>query len=161
IGEAFILEGGFPCQGFSVAGSRIIDDPRNKLYKECVRVIKEALPRSFMLENVPGLVSMANGEIILQIMQDLAACGYDLMWDVLNAADYGVPQNRKRVFFIGQRVDIMTFDARGKKHPGLHMGAAVGSISVPKWYLDKYVRKSEKVKAFAASHHDPLYSERG
>lgn len=162
VGEATILEGGFPCQGFSLANNnRAIDDPRNQLYKECVRVIKEALPRSFMLENVPGLVSMANGEVMLQIMQDLAACGYDLTWDILNAADYGVPQNRRRVIFVGMRVDVMTFDAMGKRNPGLHMGAAVGQISVPKWYLDKYVRKSEKVKSFAALPHDAFYHESG
>jgi len=158
VGEATILEGGFPCQGFSTAGPRMIDDPRNALYKECVRVIRGALPRSFLLENVPGLVSMANGEVMLQIMKDLAACGYDLTWDILNAADYGVPQNRKRVIFIGTRVDIMSFGP--KKNVGLHMGAAVGQLSVPKWYLDKYVKKSAKVKEFAASPHDALYRDK-
>jgi DNA (cytosine-5)-methyltransferase 1 len=162
VGEAMTLEGGFPCQGFSTANNnRQIDDPRNALYRECVRVIKEALPQTFMLENVPGLVSMANGEIMLQIMQDLASVGYDLTWDILDAADYGVPQRRRRVIFIGKRVDIMTFDANGQKNPGLHMGAAVGQLSVPKWYLDKYVRKSEKVKAFAALPRQPFYMQSG
>lgn len=160
VGEAMTLEGGFPCQGFSTANNnRQIDDPRNALYRECVRVIKEALPQTFMLENVPGLVSMANGEIMLQIMQDLAMAGYDLTWDILDAADYGVPQRRRRVIFIGHRVDIMSWD--GKKNPGLHMGAAAGQLSVPKWYLDKYVRKSDKVKAFAALPREPFYTQSG
>jgi len=73
-------------------GKRVIDDPRNVLYKECVRVIREALPRSFMLENVPGLVSMAKGAIIKQICEDLAVCGYDVNWDILNAADTACPK---------------------------------------------------------------------
>ena len=79
---------------------------------ECVRVIREALPRAFMLENVPGLVSMAKGAIIKQVCEDLAACGYDVSWEILNAADYGVPQNRKRVILVGTRNDAMTFYPR-------------------------------------------------
>jgi DNA (cytosine-5)-methyltransferase 1 len=135
IGEASILEGGFPCQGFSTAGRHMIDDPRNQLYKQCVRVIREALPRTFMLENVPGLVSMAKGAIIKQICEDLAACGYDVKWDILNAADYGVPQHRKRVFILGKRNDVITF---GPDRLGLHMGAVVGAITHPNWYIARY-----------------------
>jgi site-specific DNA-cytosine methylase len=135
IGEASILEGGFPCQGFSLAGRRMIDDPRNALYSQCVRVIREALPRTFMLENVAGLVSMAKGSIIKQICEDLAACGYDVNWNILNAADYGVPQNRKRIFILGKCNDVMTY---GSESVGLHMGAVVGEITHPDWYTAKY-----------------------
>lgn len=135
VGEATILEGGFPCQGFSLAGRRMIDDPRNALYRECVRVIREALPRTFMLENVPGLVSMAKGAIIKQICEDLAECGYDVNWDILNAAEFGVPQHRKRVIILGRRNDILSHNG---ERIGLHMGAVVGDITHPASYTAKY-----------------------
>lgn len=136
VGEADILEGGFPCQGFSTAGKRMINDPRNSLYKECVRVIREALPRSFLLENVSGLVSMGKGTIIDQICKDLADVGYDVVWERLNAADFGVPQHRVRVFFIGKRIDIMRFQEKG--NPALHIGCAPGSYTHPSWFERKY-----------------------
>lgn len=144
VGEAMTLEGGFPCQGFSMAGARMINDPRNRLYKECVRVIREALPRTFMLENVPGLVSMDRGNIIVQIVTDLAACGYDVTWNILDAADYGVPQHRKRVFFIGTRIDAMVFPKKG--NPKLCMGAAPGTRSFPSWFFERpWARKNKKI----------------
>ncbi len=138
VGEADALEGGFPCQGFSTAGKRMIDDPRNQLYKECVRVIREALPRMFVLENVPGLVSMARGRIMRQICQDLAFAGYDLHWDILDAADYGVPQRRRRVFFIGKRVDALTTNG---KRIALIMGAQAGVVCHPEWFEKKFPKR--------------------
>lgn len=137
VGEASLLEGGFPCQGFSMAGARVIDDPRNALYKECVRVLREALPRAYMLENVPGLVSMAKGAVIRQICEDLAAAGYSVQWDILDAADFGVPQRRKRVFITGARQDVMTYDFK-RGVPQLHMGALTGTITHPEWFTKKY-----------------------
>lgn len=137
VGEASVVTGGPPCQGFSHArGKRYIDDPRNALYKEFVRVVKEALPKTFIFENVPGLVTIAKGDIIKQICVDFSNCGYDLKWDILNAADYGVPQNRKRVFIIGKRVDLMLFPEEG--NPQLHMGATAGEIDHPDWFRNKH-----------------------
>jgi DNA (cytosine-5)-methyltransferase 1 len=139
VGEADILTGGFPCQGFSVAGKRIIEDPRNQLYKECVRVLREALPRTFLFENVKGLTSMDGGRVIVQICNDFAASGYNLSWDVLDAADYGVPQHRERVFFIGQRVDAISADfGNAGAIPKLYMGAYHGEIQYPAWFVKKY-----------------------
>lgn len=135
VGEATLLEGGFPCQGFSMAGKRNIKDPRNQLYKECLRVIKEALPRTFVLENVKGLTSMDGGRVIKKISEDLASCGYQLSWDVHDAADYGIPQHRERVLFIGQRNDMMKLN---RDRVSLHMGAFAGHIKYPDWYLKKY-----------------------
>jgi DNA (cytosine-5)-methyltransferase 1 len=135
VGEAGVVTAGFPCTGFSLAGKRRIDDPRNKLYLECVRVIREALPRFFILENVPGLISMDKGRIIDRICRDLACCGYDVHWQKLNAADYGVPQNRIRVFFIGQRVDMLYWN--GKDNPQLHMGCG-GRYKHPEFFEKKY-----------------------
>ena len=139
IGEADCLEGGFPCQGFSTSGKRMIDDPRNRLYRECVRVIGEALPRFFVLENVPGLISMGGGTVMCQICEDLAEVGYDVQWDILNAADFGVPQNRKRVFILGHRVDHMHIAG---KRVQLFMGAAPGAIYHPEFFL----KRLEKIR---------------
>lgn len=142
VGEADCLEGGFPCQGFSTSGKRDVKDPRNILYRQCVRVIRQALPRTFMLENVPGLVSMSKGAIIRLIGNDLAGAGYNVRWDILNAADYGVPQNRKRVFFLGQRVDVMHCDFETGR-VGLHMGVS-GSIEHPEWFEKRYPQRRRR-----------------
>ncbi len=144
VGEASILEGGFPCQGFSHArGHRMIDDPRNSLYKECVRVISEALPKTFMLENVPGIVSMSAGEVILQVVQDLAAVGYNISWDILDACDYGVPQHRKRVILIGLRQDGTVLKENGRIE--YHMGCVPGETTFPKWYFDRYAKRNKNI----------------
>jgi site-specific DNA-cytosine methylase len=145
VGEATILEGGFPCQGFSMANNnRGMHDARNFLYLECVRVIREALPRTFLLENVPGLISMEKGKIIRMIVNDLANSGYQVNWDVLNAADYGVPQHRKRVFIIGQRNDVMVFPNHGDACvPQLHIGGAAGPFQHPSWFEGKYPEKTQ------------------
>lgn len=142
VGEVSMLEGGFPCQGFSTAnsqrdGSDHTKDGRNELYKEAVRVIREALPKTFMLENVPGLISMEKGRVIRMICEDLAGCGYNVNWDILNSADYGVPQNRRRVFIMGARCDGLVFNMKTKGH-ALHIGFQKGTIKHPEWFLKKY-----------------------
>ena len=106
IPDGDVLVGGPPCQGFSMAGKRFIDDPRNFLYREFVRVLRDRRPAWFVMENVPGLLSMAGGAAYLQIMGDLRGVGYAVDARVLNAADFGVPQIRRRVFFIGRRRDV-------------------------------------------------------
>ena len=97
-----VLIGGPPCQGFSLANQqRVIDDPRNKLYKEYVSVVNTTRPKFFVMENVEGMKSIAN-----QIEEDFQNIGYTVKYQVLNAIDFGVPQNRKRIIFIGNRLDI-------------------------------------------------------
>jgi len=146
IGECSIVSGGFPCQGFSLAGKRVIDDPRNALYKEFVRIVDEAKPVFIFGENVPGIVSMGKGEVMKQICEDFANCGYEITWDILNAADFGVPQHRKRVFLIGKRIDLMRFDEKGK--PSLHIGAVSGEIKHPKLFYERLKRwKNKKLLA--------------
>jgi DNA (cytosine-5)-methyltransferase 1 len=144
IGECSVITAGFPCQGFSMAGRRMIDDPRNVLYKEWVRIINEAKPKFIIGENVPGLVSMGKGEIIKQICQDLASCGYNITWDILNAADYGVPQNRRRVFIIGQRIDLLKIGENGR--PSLHLGVGKGEIRHPKLFYERLKRWKKGVR---------------
>ncbi len=96
-----IILGGFPCQGFSLSGPRKIDDSRNVLYKHYVRIVKEKQPKIFVGENVKGLLTMADGEIFEAIKAGFAECGYDVYPQLVNAKDFGVPQDRERVIIVG------------------------------------------------------------
>ena len=103
--EIDLVMGGPPCQGFSQAGRRMIDDPRNTLFKEFVRVVKEIQPYYFLMENVTNLFLMKGGKIKQEIIEEFKKCGYKVDARILTAADYGVPQLRKRAIFIGNRVN--------------------------------------------------------
>lgn len=99
--------GGFPCQGFSMANmGRTVDDQRNKLYLEFVRVIGEKRPKFFIAENVKGILTLGKGAVFNKIKSDFADCGYDVFYKLFNAADYGVPQKRQRVILFGLRSDL-------------------------------------------------------
>ena len=98
--------GGFPCQGFSLSGPRRIDDSRNILYKEYVRILKAKMPQAFVGENVKGILTMGEGKIIEAIFEAFHECGYKIAYRLLNAADYGVPQDRERVIIVGLREDL-------------------------------------------------------
>ncbi|MFY7964422.1 MAG: DNA cytosine methyltransferase [Chitinophagaceae bacterium] len=100
-----ILAGGFPCQGFSMAGNRIVDDPRNSLYKELLEIVKNLQPEFVVCENVVGLRSMLKGKVEEMILNDFKEAGYTMDVTVLRAADYAVPQKRDRVIFIGNRIN--------------------------------------------------------
>jgi len=104
--EADVVVGGFPCPGFSAAGPRLLDDPRNFLYLHFIRCVKDANPKFFVAENVKGLLTHANGLAFKQIVEDFAAMGYNVYHKLLLASDYGVPQNRERVILVGVRKDI-------------------------------------------------------
>lgn len=103
--EIDVICGGFPCQGFSMAGNRIVTDERNSLYKEMLEIVKHIKPKFVVMENVVGLRSMLDGKIEAQIIKDYEDAGYNVNVTVLNAADYGVPQLRKRVIFICNRIN--------------------------------------------------------
>jgi len=97
-----ILVGGFPCQAFSIAGKRGgFDDTRGTLFYEIARILREKHTRLFILENVKGLLSHDNGNTFKTIISTFVELGYDLQWQVLNSKNFGVPQNRERVFIIG------------------------------------------------------------
>lgn len=103
--DADVIIGGFPCQGFSIANiKRSMEDKRNFLYKEMLRIIKDKKPKYFVAENVKGLISMENGGVIKMIIKDFENLGYKVDYKVLNAAEYGIPQMRERVLIIGNRV---------------------------------------------------------
>lgn len=96
-----VIIGGPPCQGFSLSGKRLLGDPRNVLYKSFVRVVKQIKPKVFVMENVPGLVKLFNGQVKEQVIQDFADLGYNVKLQQLTACDFGVPQARTRIFFVG------------------------------------------------------------
>lgn len=102
IPEFDLLCAGFPCQAFSVAGKRQgFEDARGTLIFEIVRVLGKKRPKYFLLENVPGLLNHDKGRTFTQILTALSDLGYGVEWQVLNSADFNVPQTRKRVFIIG------------------------------------------------------------
>lgn len=105
-----LICGGPPCQGFSNAGLRMIDDPRNLLFKEFVTIVENKRPKVFIMENVEGLLSMNNGKTYESIIECFSNVGYKVRGHKLNAAEYGVPQKRKRVIIIGVRNDIARND---------------------------------------------------
>lgn len=107
IPECDVLIGGFPCQGFSEANtSRRLDDERNQLYQQYLRVLSAKHPKVFIAENVRGILTIGGGAAISQIVSDFEDAGYQVEYRLLNAADYGVPQVRRRVIIAGVRKDI-------------------------------------------------------
>ncbi len=103
--ELTVLSGGFPCQGFSMSGSRIVEDPRNSLYKDMLEIISELNPKFIVAENVKGLRSMLKGKVEDKIKKDIKKLGYEVNVTILNSADYYVPQKRERIIFIANRID--------------------------------------------------------
>lgn len=102
-----ILTGGFPCQPFSIAGFRKgFEDSRGTLFFEIARILKEKQPDSFLLENVAGIVTHDNGKTIETIESILSSLNYRFTWKLINAKDYGVPQNRNRWYCVGFRHDV-------------------------------------------------------
>ena len=96
-----LIIGGPPCQGFSVAGKRIVDDVRDKLYKNFVRFVEYYKPKAFMMENVPNILSIGGGIVRDSIVKDFSDLGYKVVYKVLTASNYGTPQNRRRAVFVG------------------------------------------------------------
>jgi DNA (cytosine-5)-methyltransferase 1 len=105
-GELDILDGSPPCQGFSTAGKRKFDDPRNSLFKEYARLLQDLQPKVFVFENVSGMVKGVMKQAYLEIVKTLRECGYNCKGQVLNAMYFNVPQSRERVIIIGVRNDL-------------------------------------------------------
>lgn len=107
-GEIDVVFGGPPCQGFSLIGKRLIDDPRNSLVGHFARIVCEIQPRYFVMENVSGLTIGGAKEVLHQFIHEFEDTDYEILlpYQVLNASNYGVPQDRKRLFVIGYRKDM-------------------------------------------------------
>lgn len=153
-GEPTVVYGGPPCQGFSHSNrNRSKDDERNALYLEMVRVVDEAKPVFFIMENVKGLATMDDGEVIKQVCRDFRDCGYNVRWDILDAADYGVPQHRERVFIIGKRVDMLRQPPFG--NPQMCIAAATGKIHHPEFFRDKHDLKDPEQTDLGSFSNEP------
>jgi len=113
-GELDVLDGSPPCQGFSTAGKRDMDDDRNQLFREYARLLRGLRPRAFVMENVSGLVKGKMKLIFAEIMRELKASGYKVSCRLMNAMYFHVPQSRQRLIFIGVRDDL----AAEPGHPG-------------------------------------------
>lgn len=130
--ELDLLIGGPPCQGFSIIGSRIVHDERNDLFLDFFRIARHLRPKAMVIENVPGLATLAKGAILTEILASFWNSGYTGAFAELLAAQYGVPQMRWRMVFVGFRKDLKippgmgfpkpTHGRReiGELHPELH-----------------------------------------
>ncbi len=125
-----VVLGGFPCQGFSLSGPRKLDDSRNALYKHYVKLVDQNKPLAFIGENVKGLLTMGNGQIIEAIVADFSQCGYNVFYKLVNAKNFGVPQDRERVIIIGFRKDlgIKNFELPDTNGKAMTLKEAIGDM---------------------------------
>lgn len=138
-GEIDLVVGGPPCQAYSTVGKRLIDDPRGQLFQEYYRVLKELDPKTFVFENVKGLLSMQKGQLFCHILELFESLGYQVYHQTLNAADYGVPQIRERVIIVGTKIHQPFYFPKpthgnadellmGQRLPYLTLGQAIGDL---------------------------------
>ena len=148
-----VILGGFPCQGFSLSGPRKIDDSRNVLYKHYVKLVRQNKPKAFIGENVKGLLTMGNGQIIEAIVADFAECGYDVFYKLVNAKNFGVPQDRERVIIVGFRKDlgVKQFELPETNGETMTLGEALGNMPAAKPedvcnapYSSRYMSRNRK-----------------
>jgi DNA (cytosine-5)-methyltransferase 1 len=150
---ADVIAGGFPCQGFSLAGPRKIDDRRNALYRFFVQLVEKKEPLAFIAENVKGILTLGDGAILEAIIEDFAEKGYDVYPSLVNAADYGVPQDRWRVILIGlnRNLDIDSYSFPVHEGTRMTLADAIGSMPMPKdgdvcmaSYSSRYMSRNRK-----------------
>jgi DNA (cytosine-5)-methyltransferase 1 len=103
-----LLVGGVPCQSWSIAGKRKgFEDERGNMWFQYSKILRVKQPKFFVAENVKGLLSHEGGKSMERICEELCGCGYAIDFEVLNSKNYGVPQNRERVFIVGVRLDLL------------------------------------------------------
>ncbi len=105
-GDLDVLDGSPPCQGFSMSGRRDVNDSRNQLFRQFVRLITELQPKVFVMENVKGMIIGSSKGAFNEILAELKLTGYNVKVKLMNAMWYGVPQRRERLIFIGVRADV-------------------------------------------------------
>lgn len=179
--EVDIVVGGPPCQGFSIAGNRNEDDRRNELFKEFTRLVESLKPNLFLMENVPGLLSMdtPDGEPVVDVIaKSFDNIGYNSMYKTLNSADFFTPQKRKRVFFIGSKKEVnLSLPSYSLYSDGIYLTVADAISDLPSleagessdsykseyknWY-QRYLRRNEpeKLKNHSAVNHKNRIVER-
>lgn len=150
VGELDVFDGSPPCQGFSTAGKRKFDDPRNSLFKEFARLLVELQPKVFVMENVTGMVKGCMKQAYLTIIATLRDCGYRCKGEVLNAMYFNVPQSRERVIIIGVRNDLEIEPTHPKPYSRpLRFGVVLDSVVADG---DQHRQASARVLQYATHH---------
>ncbi len=142
-GELDVFDGSPPCQGFSTAGKRQLDDERNQLFREYVRLLRGLQPKVFVMENVSGMVKGVMKLVFVEILKELKASGYKVSARLLNAMYFGVPQSRQRMIFIGVRDDLEIEPS----HPAAW--SVPGGVPIEKNAKEKYLSESQESQAKA------------
>jgi DNA (cytosine-5)-methyltransferase 1 len=152
-----VIIAGPPCQGFSMSGKREVGDKRNNLFKEVIRAVKLVDPKIVIIENVVGLLSMKTEDGIFVkdlIIKELDKCGYSADYKVLNAVNYGVPQARKRVIFIGTKNSKIVFPREVSKK--IIVGDALGNV--PNVNKEFYLSPETKYQKEMASAENVIFN---
>lgn len=176
--EVILVIGGPPCQGFSTVGNRKEEDPRNKLFYEFVRVVRDIKPKMFVLENVTGILTMQGGKVKETIKEEFEKLGYKVKIKILHAEEFGVPQKRRRTFFVGHLFNkefefpIAEFD--GKTKPFRTVWDAIGDLpdleirqekkqydKEPQTEFQKFLRNGQKnLEEHKAPNHSEIMIQR-
>lgn len=147
-----VLLGGFPCQGFSIANSkRSMEDTRNFLYLELLRILKYKKPPHFVFENVKGLLSMQKGRVLQMILSDIQELGYKVDYKVLRASNYGVPQNRDRVIIIGNNIGKENNFPKPLDQPTISVKESIGHLYDVRTRDDSFVLNGKTIHNHIAS----------
>ncbi len=178
-GDVDVVIGGPPCQGFSLArGLRFVDDPRNHLYKEFVRIVSQLRPKWIVMENVEGITNIGQGQVLKQIFEDFELIGYNLECKIVNMAQFGVPQLRKRAIFVGKRdggtfnwPNSRFFDSRKKNpnvglfesdsHPFQSVNSALSDLVLPQGnYFSHRANSQMRGPRNRDAHNEPAFTLR-
>lgn len=162
-----VIIGGPPCQGFSIAGKRIVDDERNKLYKGFVRMVEHFKPKAFVMENVPNILSIGGGAVKEAILNDFKELGYQVVVQVMLASNYGVPQNRRRAIFVGLQDGRFNFDIPMTEHKvtteealsDLPEGSLAEGEDYPTLPLSDYQKKERQHSKGVFNHEITIHNE--
>lgn len=146
--EIDVVFGGAPCQGFSMIGKRALDDPRNQLVFHYVRIVAELQPKYCVFENVKGLTLGKHSDFLKELIAALGEAGYDVVlpYQVLNAADYGVPQDRKRLFLLGTRRGLKAPDYPIPLDHRVTVEEAIGDLPDANTFSELVVSDSVRAK---------------
>ena len=148
-GELDVLDGSPPCQGFSTAGKRQLDDPRNQLFREYVRLLRGLQPRVFVMENVSGMVKGKMKLVFAEILRELKASDYKVSARLMNAMYFNVPQSRERMIFIGVREDL----GIEPSHPKAAGRPFTVRDAIP--YAKSVASNNSMVSVWKDAHHSP------